>query len=169
MIGLTVQNSVDIFEHSLKVFVCHQLSLILRRQLLCFFHQTTQESSLLFFYLLLLLLYLHLQLGISHISLIALLRTFLPFARIMSSFGIWSHFVNISSWNLSHSSTSLRISCFLRPILLIIFILENILSSSRYLISWMNIDCLFFQRKRTKRINKKMAKLLINIFLDIFS
>ena len=80
VVRLTVQDSIDIFQHSLKIFIDHQLSFILRRQFFCFFHQTTQEGSFLLFYFLLFLFDFHLELRIPHISFVALLRTFLSFA-----------------------------------------------------------------------------------------
>ena len=60
MVGLTVEDAIDVLKHSFKALVPHEFSLVLGWQLFCFFHQTAQKCSLFFFYLLLFLFNLHL-------------------------------------------------------------------------------------------------------------
>ncbi len=109
------------------------------------------------------------KLCISDVALVALLGTVLPFARIVASFCICCHSVDVAGGNLPHACASLRVTSLFGPSFLVVLFLEEILSCARDLISRMNVNGLLFERQAAEGIDQEIVKLFIYIFLDIFS
>ena len=97
-------------------------------------HHVIQKCLLLLFYLLLLLLYLHVQLSISNVTLVGMLRWLLSFAwAILLYLGLAIH---VCCRNLSHSRCGLRVAGFFTSVLFIqVFLLHEVLGCARNLIS----------------------------------